>query len=197
MKGFAHESTYNESKEWYTPRHIFEAMGVEFDLDPCSPGKEIVPWIPVKQHFTWEQQGFMRRWEGNVWMNPPYGMDTPKWMNRLREHGHGIALVFARTDTGWFQGYVPYADAICFISKRIQFVRAEQAGEYAKGAKAKNSGSGAGSMLIAYGEDNAKTLFNSGLGLTLPVSRLKSEMVGGSNSTLGVAILRKYRKCAP
>ena len=36
--GFTHESTYNESKEWYTPRRIFDALGLEFDLDPCSPG---------------------------------------------------------------------------------------------------------------------------------------------------------------
>ncbi len=185
MKGFAHESTYNETKEWYTPRYIFDAMGLEFDLDPCSPGKEVVPWIPAKKHLTWKDQGFIHTWQGNVWMNPPYGSDTPKWMNRLMQHKHGIALVFARTDTGWFQGYAPYADAICFISKRVQFVRAEQSEQYAKGLKVKNSGSGAGSMLIAYGEDNAKALFQSGLGLTLSVGRLKSETVRGPVQCFG------------
>ncbi len=47
-KGFTHESTYNESKEWYTPRYIFEDIGIEFDMDVASPGKDIVPWIPAK-----------------------------------------------------------------------------------------------------------------------------------------------------
>jgi hypothetical protein len=31
--------------EWYTPPEFFNSMGVEFDLDPCSPGKQIVPGI--------------------------------------------------------------------------------------------------------------------------------------------------------
>ncbi len=28
----------NENDEWYTPPWLFEALGVTFDLDPCSPG---------------------------------------------------------------------------------------------------------------------------------------------------------------
>lgn len=27
-----------ENDEWYTPEWLFEALGVQFDLDPCSPG---------------------------------------------------------------------------------------------------------------------------------------------------------------
>lgn len=39
-KGFTHESAYNESKEWYTPPEIFNALGIKFDVDPASPGKK-------------------------------------------------------------------------------------------------------------------------------------------------------------
>jgi hypothetical protein len=49
MKGFAHESTANESKEWYTPKYIFDALGQQFDMDVCSPGADVVPWIPAEK----------------------------------------------------------------------------------------------------------------------------------------------------
>jgi len=170
-KGFTHESTYNESKEWYTPRYIFQKLGVDFDLDPCSPGQELVPWIPASIHYTIEDDGLTADWFGTVWVNPPYGSDTPKWMSRLRHHGNGIALVFARCDTQWFHEYAPYAHAICFIKGRVQFVPSKETLFYADGMYKPKGGCGAGSMLIAYGAANAKALYESGLGLTLSVSR--------------------------
>jgi hypothetical protein len=170
-KGFTHESTYNESKEWYTPRKIFDALGLEFDLDPCSPGANVVPWIPAAQHFTCQDDGLVKRWTGRVWLNPPYGSDTPKWMCRLAEHGDGIALVFARCDTQWFHDYGVRADAICFIKGRIQFVKAQDAVAYAEGRQNPKDSCGAGSMLLAFGNDNAEALYRSGLGLTVPAGR--------------------------
>jgi len=178
-KGFTHESTYNESKEWYTPRYIFDGLGLEFDLDPCSPGAEIVPWIPATKHLTFNDNGLMAYWEGRVWMNPPYGQDTPKWMEHLSMVGNGIALVFSRTDTLWFHRFVPKADAVCFIKGRVQFVAAEQALRYAAGMEKPKGGCGAGSMLIAYGKENAEALFRSGLGLTLPVIKPVQDVRAG------------------
>ena len=182
-KGFTHESTYNESKEWYTPRKIFDALGIEFDLDPCSPGKDTVPWIPAKRHLTVLDDGLNAHWEGTIFMNPPYGMDTPKWMEHLQTVykvgiATGIALVFARPDTRWFHDYIPFADAICFIKGRIHFVSGDKNKEgvpyselYAKGLFKPKVGCGAASMLVAFGKDMAEALFRSGLGLTLPVSK--------------------------
>jgi len=166
-RGFTHESSFNESIEWYTPRDIFDALGIEFDLDPCSPGKDIVPWIPAKKHLTLKENGLMAKWEGNVFMNPPYGSDTPKWLNRLSLHGTGIALLFMRPDTRWFHKYIPLADAICLIKGRIGFVSSDNAKGYADGTYKQKGRSGAASMLAAYGKDNAKALFGSDLGLTL------------------------------
>jgi len=170
-KGFTHESTHNESKEWYTPRYIFNGLGIGFDLDPCSPGQEIVPWVPAQFHHTVKDNGLTTDWFGKVFMNPPYGSDTPKWMERLSNHGNGIALVFARTDTKWFHAYVPKADAICFISGRIGFVPHDKALLYADGQWDTKGGCGAASMLVAYGAEMAGALLRSRLGLTLPVSR--------------------------
>jgi hypothetical protein len=170
-KGFTHESTYNESVEWYTPREIFKALAIDFDLDPCSPGQDIVRWIPAQIHYTVADNGLEKDWFGNVFMNPPYGMDTPRWMKQLSDYGNGIALVFARPDTKWFHDYVPKADAICFIKGRIGFVPADKALFYADGTWETQGGCGAASMLVAYGKENAAALFRSGLGLTLPIIR--------------------------
>lgn len=170
-KGFTHESTYNESKEWYTPTYIFDALGIEFDLDPASPGQKTVPWIPAKRHLTIEENGLLAHWDGNVWLNPPYGQDTPEWMNHLSMTGQGIALVFARSDTKWFHTYIPLANAVCFIKGRVQFVPADFANEYVLSDYVPKGGCGAASMLIAFGENNAEALFRCGLGLTLPVGR--------------------------
>jgi len=185
-KGFTHESTNNESKEWYTPKYIFDALGLTFDLDPCSPGATIVPWVPARRHITIAENGRNAPWHGSVWMNPPYGSDTPKWMEHLAVHGNGIALVFSRTDVKWFHSYIPKADAICFIKGRVQFVRASEAWEYSLGTCKPCGGCGAGSMLAAYGPEMATALFKSKLGLTLPVTknvetfRTTKDFAGGS-----------------
>lgn len=41
-----HESCVGASDDRYTPPHIFSALGIEFDLDPCSPGRTQLPPIP-------------------------------------------------------------------------------------------------------------------------------------------------------
>lgn len=154
-KGFTHESTCNETCQWYTPRFVFDRLGAQFDLDPCSPGKKIVPWIPAKKHFTAKDDGLLLRWQGRVWLNPPYGQETPRWLKKLANHGNGIALVFARTDTRWFHEYATKASLICFMAGRISFIKSDGT----KGATP-----GCGSMLLAYGNECAEILTKSQLG---------------------------------
>jgi hypothetical protein len=189
-KGFTHESTYNESKEWYTPREIFRGIGIDFDLDPCSPGQDIVPWIPAQIHYTVREDGLTSNWFGNVFMNPPYGSDTPKWMRKLSSHGNGIALVFARPDTQWFHKYVPLADAILFIRGRVAFIHAatkdkDYPAMYADGLWQPKGGCGAASMLVAFGKKNAEALLNSNLGFALPVIKSNSTDVQDGRRFMG------------
>lgn len=155
MSGFTHESPTNESVEWYTPPEIFEALGLTFDLDPCSPGPG-KSYVPTLAHYTAEQNGLTSPWFGTVWMNPPYGPHTKVWMEKLANHGDGIALVFARTDVNWFQKSGTRADMICFIHSRVRFFQ---------GNITDRGGSpGAGSMLLAYGEKSVAALLQAGLG---------------------------------
>jgi hypothetical protein len=162
-KGFVHEKPTNQTKEWYTPPEIFEALRwPKFDLDPCSPGATVVPWIPAAEHYT--DNGLLRPWKGRVWLNPPYGQQTPTWLEKLCLHGNGIALVFARTDTLWFHIHAIKADAICFLLGRIKFIQ--------ENGKRGNS-PGCGSMLLAYGDDCADILLASGIGWCVDTRNLE------------------------
>ena len=60
-----------------------------------------------------------------MWLNPPYGRETTIWLERFVEHGHGIALVFARTETEWFHRHALGVDAWCLIRGRLTFVDAD------------------------------------------------------------------------
>lgn len=151
------------SVEWYTPPRIFTALGLEFDLDPAAP-KGGVPWIPAREHYSIEDNGLDRLWHGRVWLNPPYGRESAVWVDRLAQHGNGVALVFARTDTAWGQRSIRAADAVCLIAGRLSFV----AGAGASQAKGHNAG--APSMLLGYGDTCADAVLRCGLGLTLTLA---------------------------
>lgn len=158
-RGWSHESTKNKSIEWYTPPEIFQALNTTFDLDPCAaPGGA---FVPAEKFFTKEDDGLSKPWRGFVFMNPPYGKDTPVWLDRLVEHGDGIALVFSRTDPKWFQETVVRASAVCFIAGRVRF--------FAGNTVDRGGSPGAGSCLIGFGERAREVLLRSGLGLVMEV----------------------------
>jgi len=141
--------------EWLTPPEIIKALG-EFDLDPCAPA--VRPWDMARRHF-WAE-GLDMPWEGRIWMNPPFGREAVKWLRKLADHGDGVALIPARTETAMFYECVwPRADAVCFIKGRPHF-------HYVNGDRAA-SNSGAPICLVAYGAANVEALKRAGLGITL------------------------------
>lgn len=146
--------------EWYTPPGIFDALGLTFDLDPCAPPGGL-PWVPAARSYCEADDGLSQPWEGRVWLNPPYGPGTAVWMRRLAAHGHGVALVFARTETEWWHATVGSASAVCFIAGRLTFVDAEK--------KPGRFNSGAPSALVAYDDDCARAVATAGLGMTFAV----------------------------
>jgi phage N-6-adenine-methyltransferase len=159
--GFTHDKKDNLSVDWYTPKWIFDELGLEFDLDPASPVGG-VPWIPTKKFFTETDNGLIQPWNGKVWLNPPYGKHTGVWLEKMHYHRNGVALVFARTDCKWFHDYVAKADAILFLKGRVKFVDGL--------GKTGQSGAGSGSMLVAWGIENniaLERLRDAGFGLLI------------------------------
>ncbi len=139
-----------KSVEWYTPAWVFEELGLEFDLDPSSP-HDMESMVPAATKYTIFDDGLSQEWFGRVWLNPPYGQVTPFWMDRMIKHNNGIALVFSRTDTTWCQKAMGSATAMLFVKGRIDFIPGLE-------NQHKKSRSGAGTVLFAFGDDNAIAL---------------------------------------
>jgi hypothetical protein len=161
MAGFRHERSGGESVEWYTPPEVFQALAISFDLDPASPTGG-VPWVPAERFLSQADDGLMQPWAVRVWLNPPYGRGIDRWLERLARHGDGLALVFARTDTHWYQEIARQATALCFVAGRLSFVRPD-------GSRAGNAV--APSVLLAFGLPCALALSESRLGQTLVLPR--------------------------
>ncbi len=143
QRSMAFSQPGTKSMDWITPPDIVKACG-EFDLDPCGNALNIKNPAFRTAKAIWLRNGLEREWKGRVWLNPPYGRDIKAWMKKLSEYNWGMAFVFARPDTNWFQQYVfKKACAIYFLAGRVNFY-------LPTGIQAKNSG-GCGSCLIAYG----------------------------------------------
>ena len=148
------------TNDWLTPPHIIESLG-QFDLDPCASVDQ--PWDTARKMISLPNDGLACEWDGRVWLNAPYGKELYVWLERLADHGNGIAITFARTETKGFVEHVwKRADALLFLEGRLHFCY-PKTGEPAKG------NSGGASVLIAYGQRNAKALRKSGLAGTYVV----------------------------
>jgi hypothetical protein len=146
------EKSEQTTIEWLTPPELVTALG-KFDLDPCTPINP--PFVHAPVNFTIVENGLEKDWFGRVFLNPPYGKGMELWMEKLKLHGDGIALIFARTETKMFFNHIwDNAHAILFVKGRIKFYNLE----------GKLTGTpGAPSVFIAYGEENAVKLEKSGI----------------------------------
>lgn len=138
--------------EWLTPPEIIRSLG-KFDLDPCSPINR--PWDTAKTHYSILDDGLKIPWNGRVWLNPPYGRDTFKWIEKLSVHKNGIALIFARTETKGFHEQIwNKAHSVFFFKGRLSFY-------YVDGTK--GSAANAPSCLVSYNKENTEYIIKSNL----------------------------------
>lgn len=119
-----HEQSVGASDEWYTPAHVFKALGCSFDVDVASPGQHITPRIPAEKFIT--RNSLAEPWEGFVWDNSPFGGRNGLllWLAKFFKHGNGIALVPDRTSAPWWQQFAPRANLILFVSPKLHFIAA-------------------------------------------------------------------------
>lgn len=179
-----HHSARPNTDEWLTPPELLQALG-PFDLDPSAP--VLRPWDTAEMHYTIQENGLLQRWEGRVWLNPPYSIAS-RFMARMAEHGRGTSLIFARTETKWwFKTIWPVAAALLFLKGRLNFHLPD--GRRA----AKNAG--APSVLVAYGQDDAERLADSGIpGKLVPLwlPRSFAVLVPKSNVTWREAVAEAF-----
>ena len=109
---------------WGTPQATFDELNAEFGftVDVCA----IPENAKCKQFFTPDIDGLSQDWRGNIcYMNPPYGKQIKKWVEKAHiESQKGavvVALLPARTDTGWFHDHVKGKAEIRFLRGRLYF----------------------------------------------------------------------------
>lgn len=153
-----HEPCIGASDDWFTPPEIFAALGLTFDLDPCSPGAG--HWVPAINIYTKEDDGLSRDWIGLVFMNPPFGGRNGHvpWLRKFLDHGNGVAIVRAYTSSAWFHDHAVKAETILFPRGKTKFIRPD-------GSIGRAPGHGV--VLLGMGERSRRALRQSGLGLCL------------------------------
>ncbi len=116
------------SKEWYTPQHIMDLvkeMFITIDLDPfsCEYANRMVQ---ARHYYTKDDDGLVKPWFGNVWMNHPYSKKlNPLCVNKMiSEYQSGninqaLMICFASTSERWFFPLLEYPQ--CFIRGRVKY----------------------------------------------------------------------------
>lgn len=121
-----------KSDEWYTPKYIFDSLNCIFDMDVSSPADRTHCHVPAREFIT--ENSLDTQWNGFVWMNPPFGgrNGIRPWLEKIADHGDGIALTPDRTSAPWWQYAAthPNCRAILFIAGKVKFIRPDgSAGE--------------------------------------------------------------------
>lgn len=98
------------SDDCYTPRWVFDAMGLHFDLDVAAPVGG-PPHVPCDQYYTAADDGLTQPWDGLVWCNPPYSRAV-EWAQRWAVHPAGVFMGQVASRQPWRSLVYGAADAV-------------------------------------------------------------------------------------
>jgi DNA N-6-adenine-methyltransferase (Dam)/T5orf172 domain len=128
--GSGNGQTSAVSEDWYTPAiyiaAVREVFGGTIDLDPASC-QEANNTVQAENIYTAEVDGLRHRWNGNVFLNPPWGRTgrTKKAFVTRAIHAYKsgeivqaiLALNSNATTSAWFEPLFEYP--ICFPNHRV------------------------------------------------------------------------------
>jgi phage N-6-adenine-methyltransferase len=141
------------SDEWETPQKFFDAVNAIFHctLDVCATPSN----AKCARYYTKKEDGLLRPWRGICWMNPPYGREISRWIQKAYESSLEpgtvvVCLLPARTDTKWWHDHVmPRASIVGFIQGRLRFS--------GRGLNVSKGGAPFPSVLVVFGGLNLET----------------------------------------
>lgn len=113
--------TSEASDEWYTPKWLFDALGLMFAIDVCSPADRAHVAVPTESWYTEEDDGLAQEWKGLCWCNPPYS-DAEPWADKMIEHGDGLLLTHVPMNGEWMLDVWRACDAFRLF-QGMDFVR--------------------------------------------------------------------------
>ena len=116
----------SKDDSWETPPSLFNILDMEFNftLDPCCTKQT----AKCKKFFTKEEDGLIQDWsKDTVFVNPPYGREIGKWVeksyNEAKKGAKVVMLIPSRTDTKWFHDFIYNKAEIRFLKGRIRFLQ--------------------------------------------------------------------------
>lgn len=115
---FEQPITTHTTDDYYTPKWIFDALKLTFDIDVACPPNGPKN-TPCKSYFTPSHDGLSQIWRGLIFMNPPFSNTTP-WVKRFIEHANGIALL-PDLNRPWRNDLFDTADGIIALDARLKF----------------------------------------------------------------------------
>lgn len=134
----------SNSTEWATPwSFIHQFIGFNFTLDVCAT----IDNAKAPAFYTKEVDGLKQDWHffdrgGACWMNPPYGRDIGKWVEKAHDESLKgatvVCLLPSRTDTKYFHRFIWDEEkdksrpgvTVRFLRGRIKFVGAKNSAPF-------------------------------------------------------------------
>ena len=105
---------------WETPQGFFDRLSREFNFstDVCATDDN----HKCQKYYTKETDGLQQKWSGVCWMNPPYGREIGKWVEKAyKSNAVVVCLVPARTDTRWWHEFCMKSKEIRLVQGRLKF----------------------------------------------------------------------------
>lgn len=120
MKHSRNQEGRPKNDDFYTPKWLFDELGLRFDLDVCAP-EGGTGLVPADKLYSLKDDGLTSEWHGRVWMNPPFS-ETNDWAVKFIDHGNGIALL-PISKAKWFGLIWDSAHAIKLMPPKFKFER--------------------------------------------------------------------------
>lgn len=145
--------TSSVRQDWETPQDLFDKLNevYRFDWDAAATASTLKVWAKgagsagpyfgPDHRYNWCRDALsIKDWQDAAgfqgrggparvfWLNPPYGRDIRKWMDKAYEQSRRpgvtvVALTFARTDTRWWHEVVSKAAEVRLLKGRLKFLQ--------------------------------------------------------------------------
>lgn len=110
MNGATRAAMFSSATDmWATPQALFDQLDAEFHFttDVCATPEN----AKCANYFTPEVDGLAQEWTGVCWMNPPYGREIGRWVQKAHDTAASgkatvVCLLPSRTDTAWWHDYI-------------------------------------------------------------------------------------------
>ena len=116
----------SDKNYWETPQDFFDELHekYKFTLDAAATDEN----AKLPNYYTVEDDALKQRWEGRVFVNPPYGREIKHWVEKAYKESLEpynecvVMLIPSRTDTIYWHEYIfGKAKDIDFLKGRLKF----------------------------------------------------------------------------